>query len=144
MNDKKLTPLAPHVFNAYYNWMLENNFPRIHIFVNIERLPEEMQFLMDHARPTGIVILNIAPQAIGHFSADQNGIAFNTRFNRADYRLKIPFAAIVLMEAPGAAFFDTRGFGEEYASNPPWTDSEPQKDKPSTPEKKRPTLRIVK
>ncbi len=90
MEMPKLTRIQPHLFQAYYAWMVENA-AKIMIYVDAVRLTDE--FLKSKAGPDGTLALDVTPQAVRFLSTSQEGISFHTRFKGVVTPVVIPFEA---------------------------------------------------
>jgi len=127
-----MTSQKPYLIRAIYEWLLDNELTQ-YLLVNTlmegVKVPEE--YINDDK-----IVLNIAPDAVQHFQADNEWISFSARFSGKAMELFIPIDAIQGI------------YGKENNEGMFFTDEElPQ---PPTPPKKplaskeRPSLKIVK
>ncbi len=92
---KNYSPLRPHLFKAYYDFILENNLDPF-ILVSILwknhglNIPQECE----NAVFENTFNLNIAPRAVGSFVIGDEGLSFMARFNGVVRELSIPYGAI--------------------------------------------------
>lgn len=97
----RLKSLKPYLFNAYYNWIIENEMTP-HILVNATYkgvvVPES--YITD-----GSIILSLLPSSIDSFHASSNAISFKARFAGKSEDIYVPYSAIeqlIAVEAQAA------------------------------------------
>ncbi|MBQ2381757.1 MAG: hypothetical protein II291_04210 [Succinivibrio sp.] len=97
----RLKSLKPYLFNAYYNWIIENEMTP-HILVNATYkgviVPEG--YVTD-----GSIILSLLPSSIDSFHASSNAISFKARFAGKSEDIYVPYSAIeqlIAVEAQAA------------------------------------------
>ena len=137
----QVTPLHTHVFNAYYNWMVENSF-KIQLVIDATALTDKS--LAAYAGSNGVLILNCHPGSVIDFMVSDEGVSFGARFRGKHKDVMVDFGAIrfitgtdlyrnIHVELPIAVSIVDKS---EMVSAP---DIESPK-----PVKKRPTLKVVK
>lgn len=93
MNPSSKKPfLNSYLIRAFREYLIDSNAQRIHILIDATQLgtgPWQSKVV------NNALILNVAPHAVGHFSLDQELMAFNCRFNGVDHRMLVPISAIV-------------------------------------------------
>ncbi|MCT8561398.1 ClpXP protease specificity-enhancing factor [Glaesserella parasuis] len=85
-----MKPLRPYLYQAYYNWILDNeNTP--YLLINSEYVDTDVpqEFVRD-----GKIILNISPRSIGQYVVTDEAISFNARFQGITRGVYIPFGAV--------------------------------------------------
>ncbi|AGO16103.1 ClpXP protease specificity-enhancing factor [Glaesserella parasuis] len=85
-----MKPLRPYLYQAYYNWILDNeNTP--YLLINSEYVDTDVpqEFVRD-----GKIILNISPRSIGQYVVTDEAISFNARFQGIARGVYIPFGAV--------------------------------------------------
>lgn len=158
-----MTPSRPYLVRAMYEWLLDNNATP-HLVVDVEKpgvsVPEE--YVQD-----GHITLDLTPTAVGNLLMKNDFIEFQAGFGGVLRDIYVPMNAvrgIYAQENAQGMFFDdgeyaaleteeptsklssvTGADAPEKASLKP-VEQEPSQDKTASPapEKKRPTLTIVK
>lgn len=93
-------PLRPHLFRAYYNYILEHGID-VYILVDVSwkdrglDVPEECDQSVQPG--SNAFILNITPRAVGSFSIEKEALSFQARFGGVAKDLYIPFGAILAL-----------------------------------------------
>ncbi|MDG6882522.1 Stringent starvation protein B homolog [Phocoenobacter uteri] len=111
-----MKPLRPYLFNAYYNWIIDNNNTP-YILVNAEYLNTDVpkEYINE-----GRIILSLSPTAIGKYIADEDAISFDARFGGMLRDIYIPFGAMIALYAQetgdGVMFQEEEYFSEESYS----------------------------
>jgi stringent starvation protein B len=128
--------LKSYLFQAVYNWILENNFtPHILIDASCENVTVPREFVQDDR-----IVLNIHPQSVSGFIANDEGLSFLARFaGRSRPVVVHPEAllAVYARETNQGMVFQADGIAGEMLS-----ELIPQFPEPPKPQ--RPQLRIVK
>ncbi len=92
---KKLLYKIPYIFRAHYDWLVDNRLTP-HLLLKPShpevRLPE-------HLRREQVLVLNLAPQAIQHLSADQEAVRFSARFQGVSFAILVPWPAALALYA---------------------------------------------
>ena len=136
-----LIPTKPYLVRAIHEWCVDNGFtPHLLVAVNAQcRVP--MAYVKD-----GEIVLNLNYSATKDLHIDNDAIVFSARFGGVSQNLYVPMGAvkgIFARENSQGMFFEL----DQEADN--GTDSSVadldanEKDS-KTPEKKKPTLTIVK
>ena len=137
-----MTPQKPYLIRAIYEWINDNQMTP-YLLVNTEfdgiQVPEE--YIND-----GKIVLNIAPDAVRNFHADNDWISFSARFSGKAMELFIPIVAVQAIyskENNEGMFFPD----EDLPPPPPVSNksSSSEKIKAIKPtEKAKPSLKVVK
>lgn len=89
-----MTPIRPHLFQAFYAWIIENDGVP-HITVNANYPGTEVPHAYCH---NGIIRLNIGMVAAHQLTIDSDWITFSARFNRVSQNIAIPMGAVLGMD----------------------------------------------
>jgi len=128
-----MTSQKPYLIRAIYDWLLDNQltpYLLVNTLIDGVKVPED--FINENK-----IVLNIAPDAVQHFQADNHWITFSARFAGKAMELFIPIEAVLGVygkENNQGMFFS------EEDSVPP-SPPTPPSDIPSSG---RPSLKIVK
>ena len=126
-----MTSQKPYLVRAIYEWLLDNqNTPYLLVNTTVKGVDVPQDYINDDK-----IVLNIAPDAINNFHADNDWISFSARFAGKPTELFVPIAAILAI------------YGKENNEGMFFTDDEPSSPppiQPSIPAKSRPTLKVVK
>jgi stringent starvation protein B len=131
-----VTSQKPYLIRAIYEWLIDNEFTP-YLLVSTEY--DGVQVPNEHIHDNKIV-LNIAPNAVRNFLADNEWISFSARFSGKAMELFIPIAAVQAIygkENNEGMFFPD----DDSLSPPPTKVSKPPK---STINKNKPSLKVVK
>ncbi|QIQ21877.1 ClpXP protease specificity-enhancing factor [Zophobihabitans entericus] len=139
MELSEMSPRRPYLFRAFYDWILDNELtPYVVVDATRYGVDVPFEFVKD-----GQIVLNIAPQSVGQFNLNNDGLAFNARFGGVPHQITVPMSAIEAIYA--------RENGAGIAFEPePFYDKErdkqlAQEDATNKPDTKgRPTFRVVK
>ncbi|MBU3826159.1 MAG: ClpXP protease specificity-enhancing factor [Candidatus Anaerobiospirillum merdipullorum] len=87
---KKMTSFNPHIFHAFYDWLIENDITP-HLVVNANRpgVVVPRQFVQN-----GTIILSISPLATREMSINRRDISFVARFQGQDQHVVVPYTAM--------------------------------------------------
>lgn len=89
-----MTNFLPHLFLAYYNWLIENGHsPHIAIL----NTPDCIVHPSLKTKPA--VVFNIMPDSIRKFEIDENGLVFEARFNGTPFISTIPLANLISIQS---------------------------------------------
>ena len=127
-----MTSQKPYLIRAIYEWLLDNgSIPYLLVNTTYEGVKVPEAFIDDNK-----IVLNIAPDAVQHYHADNEWISFSARFSGKPMELFIPIEAVLGV------------YGKENNQGMFFTDDEttPPTTPPSKPttNKDRPSLKIVK
>lgn len=126
-----MTSQKPYLVRAIYEWLLDNqNTPYLLVNTTIVGVDVPHDYINDDK-----IVLNIAPDAINNFHADNDWISFSARFAGKPTELFVPITAILAI------------YGKENNEGMFFTDDEPLSPppiQPSTPAKSKPSLKVVK
>lgn len=90
MDPNQMIPRRPYLFRAFYDWILDNELtPYIVVNTSIYGVLVPQEFIQNNQ-----IVLNIAPQSIGQYSASNEQIEFNARFSGVPQHIVVPMAAI--------------------------------------------------
>ncbi|MCX8597287.1 MULTISPECIES: ClpXP protease specificity-enhancing factor [unclassified Gilliamella] len=85
-----MTPRRPYIFRAFYDWILDNDLtPYVVVNTSIDGVLVPQEFVKDNQ-----IVLNIAPQSVGQYLANNDQIEFNARFSGVPQHIVVPMAAI--------------------------------------------------
>lgn len=85
-----MIPRRPYLFRAFYDWILDNELtPYIVVNTSIYGVLVPQEFIQNNQ-----IVLNIAPQSVGQYSASNEQIEFNARFSGVPQHIVVPMAAI--------------------------------------------------
>lgn len=134
-----MTPNRPYLVRALYEWILDNECTP-YLLVNAEESGVDVprQYVKD-----GQIVLNISPAAVVELDISNDAVYFNGRFGGVPVDVYVPTVAVMGIYARenglGLMFEGEEGLWPE----PPESDS-PAGDGSDKPEKKRPSLKVVK
>ncbi|MFT7235262.1 MAG: stringent starvation protein B [Methylophagaceae bacterium] len=127
-----MTSQKPYLIRAIFDWLLDNKltpYLLVNTLIDGVKVPDE--YINDDK-----IVLNIAPDAVQHFQADNQWISFSARFSGRAMELFIPIEAI--QGIYGKENNEGMFFTDEDKSLPPTPPSKP------LPTKERPSLKLVK
>ena len=139
----ELIPTKPYMVRAIHEWCVDNGFtPHLLVAVNAQcRVP--MAFVKE-----GEIVLNLNYTATKDLHIDNEAIVFSARFSGVSQNLYVPMSAvkgIFARENSQGMFFETSlesaSDAVDSANTPEVAASEA---KNASPQKKKPTLTIVK
>ena len=93
--DLKLTPTRPYMIRAFYEWLEDNALTP---YLLVDATQENLVIPTEHVQ-NGQIVLNIASQATGNMTIDNNYINFNARFGGVSRELWIPMPAVMALFA---------------------------------------------
>lgn len=133
-----MSALKPYLIRAIYEWINDNSLtPYLLVNARAENVVVPAQFVQDDGR----IVLNLRPQAIQALDMSNDYIEFSARFSGTPMRVSIPVRAVLAIYAlengRGMMFDDEHDHDDE--PTPP-----PEKATEKPPEKKRPSLKVVK
>ena len=135
-----MTSQKPYLIRAIYEWLQDNNLtPYLLVNTTFDGVQVPHDYINDDK-----IVLNIAPDAVNNFHADNEWISFSARFAGKPMELFIPIVAVQAIygkENNEGMFFSD----DDMPPMPPRTTkpaSTPPKPKPT--ERKRPSLKVVK
>jgi stringent starvation protein B len=124
-----MTSQKPYLIRAIYEWLLDNQLtPYLLVNTNHRDVQVPREYINDDK-----IVLNIAPDAVKNFHADNGWISFSARFSGKPMELFIPISAIQAI------------YGKENNEGMFFTDDDaaPTPPKP-TAVKSKPSLKVVK
>lgn len=155
-----MRPQRPYLLRAFYDWLLDSQLtPHIVVNANYYDVEVPLEFVRD-----GQIILNIAPQAVGHFEMTHEAVSFNARFGGVPRQVYVPIGAVLAIyarENGAGTMFQSEEFYENGESTSGANaeekskvvmqlvedtgDNNPSDDgKPPQPPRGKPSLRVVK
>ncbi len=124
-----MTSQKPYLVRAIYEWLLDNQLTP-YLLVNTRHPDVQVptEYIVDNR-----IVLNVAPDAVRQFHADNELIRFSARFSGKSMDLFIPIHAILAI------------YGKENNEGMFFTEDEPTPPAPEpTEHKSRPSLKVVK
>ncbi len=95
MNNLVLTPRRPHLFRAFYDWLVENDLtPYVVVDATLPNVDVPMQYVKD-----GQIVLNIAMRAVEHLDLGNEFLSFSARFSGNVVHIKVPMYAVTAIYA---------------------------------------------
>lgn len=127
-----MTSQKPYLIRAIYQWLQDNQLtPYLLVNAALDGVQVPLEYIND-----GKIVLNIDPDAVHNFHADNEWISFSARFSGKQMELFIPIIAVLAI------------YGKENNEGMFFTDDEETSPtspkKTSSPKQKRPGLKIVK
>jgi len=131
-----MTPQKPYLVRAIYEWINDNQMtPYLLVNTEYEGVQVPTEYINDDK-----IVLNIAPDAVRNFHADNDWISFSARFSGKAMELFIPIIAVqaIYSKENNEGMF----FPDEDMPQPP----EPTKldEEAEVPTKSKPSLKVVK
>jgi stringent starvation protein B len=139
----ELIPTKPYLVRAIHEWCVDNGLtPHLLLVVNAQcRVP--MAYVKD-----GEIVLNLNYTATKDLHIDNEGIVFSARFGGVSQNLYVPMDAvkgIFARENAQGMFFETGlEANKDAVVAEAASEANPPETKNSAPQKKKPTLTIVK
>ncbi|MEB3768369.1 ClpXP protease specificity-enhancing factor [Acinetobacter sp. MD2] len=135
-----LNPARPYLVRAIYEWICDNQFtPHLLVDATQPHTNVPVQFVKD-----GQIVLNIAPHAVHQLHMSNEAITFSARFGGVSQNIYVPLAAVMGIypreNGRQGLFFDPSEYDNVTEQAPENQESTPN---PTTPEKKKPSLRIL-
>ncbi|HXH04161.1 MAG TPA: ClpXP protease specificity-enhancing factor [Candidatus Competibacteraceae bacterium] len=126
-----MTSNRPYLIRALYEWIADNGMTP-HLLVNVER--DDVEVPREYAHE-GRIVLNIGPNAVQGLQLGNDAVEFSARFGGVARYVRIPVPAVM------AIYSRENGHGMVFAEE--GGDNTPP-SKPDKPEKKKPSLKVVK
>ncbi len=144
----KMTPNRGYVCRAVYEWILDNEATP-YLYVNA--LAKDVEVPQEYVSK-GQIVLNISPSAVQDLVLQNDGIGFNARFGGIPRTIWVPIWAVlglVAQETNQGMFFDPQEIepftpSEETITGVDSDEPDPDSPPPSSTNKGRPTLKVVK
>lgn len=141
--------LVKYLFNAMYEWAMEY-IGRVDVLVSLIELDDPV--LHQHQMGSGLIILNVAMDAVRDLRVDDTHISFNCRFNGVSSYHCIPLKNIIAVRGEGGVFHRLKDLPIIVPQAIPKDsaveeDTKPKAEEPTVvkpPVRKKPTLSIVK
>jgi stringent starvation protein B len=111
-----MKPQRPYLFNAIYQWILDCGFtPHLLVDTAINSVEVPEHLIQDNK-----IVLNIDPNAIASFRAEDFGIMFSARFSGKSHQIVVPYAAMTALfsrEQGQGMVFPEELFKEDFFDN---------------------------
>jgi stringent starvation protein B len=129
-----MTSQKPYLIRAIYEWLVDNDLtPYLLVSTEFEGVQVPDEYIHD-----GKIVLNIAPDAVNNFLADNDWISFSARFSGKAMELFIPILAVQAIY--GKENNEGMFFPDEDSTPPP----KPSNEEPNKANKGKPSLSLVK
>jgi len=129
-----MTSQKPYLIRAIYEWLVDNELtPYLLVSTEFEGIQVPDEYIHD-----GKIVLNIAPDAVNNFLADNDWISFSARFSGKAMELFIPILAVQAIY--GKENNEGMFFPDEDNTPPP----KPSNEEPNKSNKGKPSLSLVK
>lgn len=102
--DKPFTSNKPYLFEAIYQWILDNDGTP---YLVIDTRHAEVEVPWQHVQNDQIT-LNVSPEAITNWHSDHQAISFNARFSGKSQTIYIPFNSL------SAVYAQENGLGMSF------------------------------
>ena len=139
-----MKPSRPYIARALFEWILDNDLtPYVLVDATRDYVTVPLQFVEE-----GQIVLNLAPSAVREFYIGDDAISFNARFSGQPMDVYLPMASLLAIYARENG--QGMGFGSEPGAEGYMLDrttESPANDKADAiekPEKKKPSLKVVK
>lgn len=87
---KPMTSFNPHLFRAFYEWLVENQItPHLVVRANVPGVEVPLEYVHQN-----MIILSISPTATRNFNIDRDGISFTARFHGMEELVVVPYKAM--------------------------------------------------
>lgn len=135
-----MTPQKPYLIRAIYEWLNDNQLtPYLLVNAEVDGVQVPMEYINN-----GKIVLNIAPDAVHNFHADNDWISFSARFSGKSMELFIPIIAVqaIYSKENNEGMF----FPDEDIPPPPSPTESNESESSTTPAtpKGKPSLKVVK
>jgi stringent starvation protein B len=129
-----MTSQKPYLIRAIYEWLVDNELtPYLLVSTEFEGIQVPDEYIHD-----GKIVLNIAPDAVKNFLADNDWISFSARFSGKAMELFIPILAVQAIY--GKENNEGMFFPDEDNTPPP----KPSNEESNKSNKGKPSLSLVK
>jgi stringent starvation protein B len=135
----QMTSNQPYLLRAFYDWIVDNDLtPHLVVDATISGVQVPQEHIKD-----GQIVLNVSPTACAKLVISNIDVTFEARFGGIARSLMVPCAAVQAIYAKenGAGTLFT---AEEIATEQEEAETIDSPTEPVKPEKKKPTLTIVK
>lgn len=140
-SEPELTPTRPYMIRAIYEWLEDNLLTP---YVMVDTTVPNVDVPVEHIQEDRIV-LNIASQATGNLTIDNDYIHFNARFGGVSREIWVPIQAVIgiyAKENSQGMFFDPNEYAN-YQLDFEEDDFEEEVETTQETPRKQPTLRIL-
>lgn len=140
-SEPELTPTRPYMIRAIYEWLEDNLLTP---YVMVDTTVPNVDVPVEHIQEDRIV-LNIASQATGNLTIDNDYIHFNARFGGVSREIWVPIQAVIgiyAKENSQGMFFDPSEYAN-YQVDFEEDDFEEEVETTQETPRKKPTLRIL-
>lgn len=136
--EPELTPTRPYMIRAIFEWLEDNLLtPYIMVDTSVPNVDVPTEHIQDDR-----IVLNIASQATGNLTIDNDYVHFNARFGGVSREIWVPIPAVMgiyAKENSQGMFFDP----SEYANYQADIEEDDFDDEIEETPRKKPTLRIL-
>jgi len=85
-----MTPNRPYLLRAFYEWLVDNELtPHVVVDAELPQVKVPRQYVQD-----GQIVLNIAPQAVGGLTMNNDAVSFSARFSGVLQQVYLPMWSI--------------------------------------------------
>lgn len=107
----EMTSNQPYLFRAIYDWIVDNGAtPYVLVDATGAHVKVPQQSIQN-----GQIVLNIAPQAVTNYQADESALSFSARFSGVAQQIYIPIQHILAVYA--AENGQGMVFSQEFETN---------------------------
>ena len=107
----EMTSNQPYLFRAIYDWIVDNGAtPYVLVDATGAHVKVPQQSIQN-----GQIVLNIAPQAVTNYQADESALSFSARFSGVAQQIYIPIQHILAIYA--AENGQGMVFSQEFETN---------------------------
>ena len=130
----KMSSNRPYLIRAMYDWISDNGLtPYLLVDARAEGVRVPSGAVKD-----GQVVLNVAVRAVSDLELGNQRIRFMARFSGVSHEVEVPVGAVL------AIYAQENGQGMMFPADGAPQPPAPDPEKPTTPQRKGPQLRVVK
>ncbi len=138
----KMTSNQPYLLRAFYDWIVDNDLtPHLVVDATMSGVQVPQEHIKD-----GQIVLNVSPTACAKLAISNVDVTFEARFGGVARSLVVPCAAVQAIYAKengAGTLFTAEEIAAEHDELEALDDTS-SKTEQAKPEKKKPTLTIVK
>ncbi len=139
----KMTSNQPYLLRAFFDWIVDNELtPHLVVDATLAGVQVPQEYVKD-----GQIVLNISPTACAKLVINNVDVTFEARFGGVARSIIVPCPAVQAIyskeNGAGTLFTAEEIMGEAQASEEQ-PEAQPEVKEQSKPEKKKPTLTLVK
>lgn len=139
MKESDMIPKRPYLLKAAFEWVADNAMtPYMLVNATLDKVVVPTQFVQD-----GQIVLNVSEAAVRHLHMDNDAVSFEARFGGKPMQVFVPMKAIMALYAKenGDGIFFPE---EDFPTDPEKKALKTEAESNNPPEKKGPSLRVVK